>query len=113
MEINRTNGINAYTANTTQDPQRSQVASQNQASARSDVTPQEARSAQQAFEVNLSQEARQLTADSVSQTEQPPGQQENQASQPPQETPQANGPSGPGQGEAARQQASQIVNIVA
>lgn len=123
MEINSTssvNGVNAYAANTL-DSQRNQVENQNQASARSDVSPRDAQTAQQAFEVNISQEARQLSSESGARTDQQISQAQSaedstQSAQRPQETPPPGNDlptQGQGQAAAARQQASQIVNIVA
>jgi len=113
MEINsgnNANGINAYTANSL-DSEKNQVEDQNKASARSDVSQQEAKAAQQAFEVNISQEAQAL-ADSDDTAEQ----QEQMALEAVEESSQATEEieaSDSGEGEVARHKASQIVNIVA
>ncbi len=112
MEINSINGINAYTANSL-DSEKSQVADQNKASAQSDVTQQEAKAAQQAFEVNISREA-QVLSDSSNTMASPQGQTDQQAPvQASSRAEEAIEASDSGQGEAARQKASQIVNIVA
>ena len=112
MEINSTNSINAYTANSL-DSGKSQVEDQNKASARADVSQQEAKAAQQAFEVNISQQAQALsnaTNDMASQQNQAAQQAVDQTNSQAAKEVEA---SDSGQGEVARQKASQIVNIVA
>lgn len=103
MEINSVQGINAYNIRP-QEGNTAPLEEQNRSAARSDLTSQEVQQAREAFEVNISQEARRLTRET-----QPP-----QADQPPAEPPEgpAQTASRPDQA-AAQQQASQIVNIVA
>ncbi len=98
MDINNINGSNAYTANKSATPpvDNSLLENQNREAAKADLNQETSRAAQQAFEVNITQEAQDLLA-----AEAPPTQAASDK-EPEQD-----------QSPAATQEARQIVNIVA
>ncbi len=100
MEINSSNGINAYAnvPHTTPSTDNSQLRQENTEASRSDIDPQS--SATQAFEVSITQEAQdRLAAENTQETE-----QAQAAAQPEDNT---NEPAAPAQN------TSPVVNIVA
>lgn len=96
MEINSVQGANAYNLNS-QNTGAAGVEDQNRASARTEVEQKDVEQTRQAFEVSISREAQNLAAEETDQAVQA---RQVTESQPP-ERPEA------------RQQASQIINIVA
>ncbi len=99
MDISNINGSNAYTANKSATPpvDNSLLENQNREAAKADLNQETSRAAQQAFEVNITQEAQdRLAAEATP----PPAQAATDKAPEPQSP-------------AATQEARQIVNIVA
>ncbi len=105
MNINSVQGANAYTnvQNTTPPVEDTQLKEENLEASRTELNNENTAAAQQAFEVNITQEAQQLNAENNVETVQPAAQPiENQTTEN-----QAN------QTTATAHETSQIVNIVA
>ncbi len=100
MDISNINGSNAYTENKSATPpvDNSLLENQNREAAKADLNQETSRAAQQAFEVNITQEAQDLLAAEAT----PPAAQAASDKKPE-----------PDQSPAATQEARQIVNIVA
>ncbi len=100
MDISNINGSNAYTANksTTPPVDNSLLENQNREAAKADLNQETSRTAQQAFEVNITQEAQdKLAAEATP----PPAQAASDKEPEPDQSP------------TTTQEARQIVNIVA
>ena len=100
MDINNINGSNAYAATKSATPpiDNSLLENQNREAAEADLNQETSRAAQQAFKVDITQEAQDLAAEAT-----PPPAQATGAEKAPE----------PDQSPAATQEARQIVNIVA
>ncbi len=100
MDINNINGPNTYTANKSATPpvDNALLENQNREAAKADLNQETSRAAQQAFEVNITQEAQDLLA---AEATPPPTQTASDKNTEQDQSP------------AATQEARQIVNIVA